>query len=184
VQTLDTPPVTDHGRIALSVRELRQLFHSLDPSPFYDRDLDDDAAEFIIDSARVKPTDMPLSLLVQVEQPSELPDAVRVVEQAVHSHFLRLAEHRRITLKRLFARGRASLGIGLLFLAGMLLLAQAVGQWQGAFAPLLRESLTIAGWVAMWRPMEIFLYDWWPIRADLKLYERLAAMPVEVAARR
>src|SRR5688572_14523592 len=107
--------MSEPGRIELSVRELRQLFHSLDPSPFYDRDLDDDAAEFIIDSARVKPTDVRLSLLVHVEQPPEAPDISRVLEQAVHGHFLRLAEHRRISLRRLFARGRASLAIGLLF---------------------------------------------------------------------
>jgi hypothetical protein len=32
----------------------------------------------------------------------------------------------------------------------------------------------------MWRPLEIFLYDWWPIRADARLFDRLAAMPVSL----
>ena len=27
----------------------------------------------------------------------------------------------------------------------------------------------IGGWVALWRPMEIFLYDWWPIRGEVRL---------------
>jgi hypothetical protein len=45
---------------------------------------------------------------------------------------------------------------------------------------LIRETLVIGGWVAMWRPLEIFLYDWWPIRAERKLYERLSLMPVRV----
>src|SRR5688572_17888927 len=172
--------MNEGGRIELSVREIRQLFHSFDPSPFYDRDLDDDAAAFIIDSARAKPGDAALSLRVHVEQPPQHADPASVVEQAVHAHFARLADHRSLTLNRLFARGRASLGIGLLFLAAMLLLAEAVSRIQSPFAPLLRESLMIAGWVAMWRPMEIFLYDWWPIRADRRLYRRLAAMPVEI----
>jgi len=47
-------------------------------------------------------------------------------------------------------------------------------------AEVFRESLLIGGWVAMWRPLEIFLYDWWPIRAEVRLYDRLAAMPVRV----
>jgi len=34
--------------------------------------------------------------------------------------------------------------------------------------------------VAMWRPLEIFLYDWWPIRADARLFARLSSMPVEL----
>jgi len=46
---------------------------------------------------------------------------------------------------------------------------------------ILHEGLLIGGWVAMWRPLEIFLYDWWPIRADWKLFDRLAAMPVRIA---
>jgi hypothetical protein len=46
---------------------------------------------------------------------------------------------------------------------------------------LLREGLLIGGWVAMWRPIEIFLYDWWPIRAEARLFDRLSTMPVRIA---
>jgi hypothetical protein len=45
---------------------------------------------------------------------------------------------------------------------------------------IVRESLTIGGWVSMWRPLEIFLYDWWPLRSEVRLSERLAAMPVRI----
>ena len=41
----------------------------------------------------------------------------------------------------------------------------------------------ICGWVGMWRPLEIFLYGWWPIRAEIQLYERLGAMPIRIAYR-
>ena len=34
------------------------------------------------------------------------------------------------------------------------------------------------GWVSVWRPLEVFLYDWWPIRNEARLSERLSAMPV------
>jgi hypothetical protein len=33
----------------------------------------------------------------------------------------------------------------------------------------------------MWRPIEIALYDWWPIRADAHWFDRLATMPVRIA---
>jgi hypothetical protein len=29
-------------------------------------------------------------------------------------------------------------------------------------------------------PLEVFLYDWWPIRAEARLFERLSAMPVRI----
>jgi hypothetical protein len=32
----------------------------------------------------------------------------------------------------------------------------------------------------MWRPLEIFLYDWWPVLADARLHDRLGAMPVRI----
>jgi len=48
---------------------------------------------------------------------------------------------------------------------------------------LLRESMVIGGWVALWRPLEIFLYDWWPILAERKLYDRLSVMPVRTTVR-
>ena len=44
------------------------------------------------------------------------------------------------------------------------------------------RNLTIGGWVAMWRPMEIFLYSWWPIRRERQTYDRLAAMSVRIAS--
>jgi hypothetical protein len=40
---------------------------------------------------------------------------------------------------------------------------------------IVRESLTIGGWVSMWRPLEIFLYDWWRVRREARLSDRLAA---------
>jgi hypothetical protein len=45
-----------------------------------------------------------------------------------------------------------------------------------------QESLIIVGWVANWRPIEIYLYDWWPIRRRRRLLARIAAAPVIVRA--
>jgi hypothetical protein len=47
---------------------------------------------------------------------------------------------------------------------------------EGRLGAVLHESLVIGGWVAMRRPLEIFLYDWWPVRREVKLYRRLARM--------
>ena len=49
-------------------------------------------------------------------------------------------------------------------------------------ARVLEESLIIVGWVANWRPIEIYLYDWLPIRRRIRLFERIAAAKVEVKA--
>jgi hypothetical protein len=78
-------------------------------------------------------------------------------------------------------RGRLSFVVGLAFLAACLSGAQWIAQVpHGTGIGILRESLSIVGWVAMWRPLEIYLYDWWPVRADRRNLQRLARMEVKV----
>jgi hypothetical protein len=36
--------------------------------------------------------------------------------------------------------------------------------------------------VANWKPIEIFLYDWWPLLRRRNLYRRLSEASVEVTA--
>jgi hypothetical protein len=72
--------------------------------------------------------------------------------------------------------------IGVVFLSVAVIVAGLVERALGerGISPLIRESMVIGGWVAMWRPLEIFLYDWWPIRAERKLFDRLSVMPVSI----
>jgi hypothetical protein len=77
--------------------------------------------------------------------------------------------------------GRTTLIVGLGFLASCLLLGGLVSRvWPGTLGGIVREGLTIAGWVAMWRPIQIYLYDWWPLRDELRVLERLARMQVRL----
>ena len=166
--------------VRLYLGELRQLFDSMDPAPFRERDLDPKAAEYIVDSAREGPSGAPLALLVQLGREAGDESTAALLRDAVHEHFGRCAEGKRRELRELFRTGRISLVIGLGFLAGAVALAQFLGDLIASegYSWLVSESLIIGGWVALWRPMEIFLYDWWPIAAEARLFDRLAAMPV------
>ena len=59
-----TTPAAQTMRLYLG--ELRQLFDSMDPAPFRERDLDPKAAEYIVDSAREAPAGSALALQVQL----------------------------------------------------------------------------------------------------------------------
>ena len=52
--------------IEIRIEDISQLFHSLDPFPFRERDLDDDAEEFIVSWARELPADQPLKIIVHL----------------------------------------------------------------------------------------------------------------------
>ena len=168
--------------IEVHVAELIQLFNSIDPTPFGERDLDARAEEFIVRWARDLPRHAPLALLVHLERPAGPTDESGLLRDAVQGFFRQRSDAVKRSLRQLFRRGRFSLIIGLTFLATMLLLSDLVTSVLGQqrLAALLTESLVIGGWVAMWGPLEVFLYDWWPIRAEARFLDRLATMPVRI----
>ena len=175
--------VADPGHshtIMLKLRDMSQLFNSMDPSPFIEKDLDDDAEEFITSWAQEFPPGALVKLRIYLEQwPTEEPK--ELIRQAVHNYFAHRATLTKLEFSRLMKQGRTSLVIGLVFLAVCLIFIRTLLPGEaGTWASVLRESLTIAGWVAMWRPMQIYLYDWWPLRRRSRIYAKLSHMPVEV----
>ena len=167
--------------IQVHVTDLKQLFNPIDPSPRREKDLAAQPEEFIVAWARAAKREARLALQVDVDTPVAKEDA-STVGDAVREFFRQRSLSANRRLSQLFRVGRTSLVIGIAALAVAVTLATLVDRAFGEHpaGALLRETLVIGGWVAMWRPLEIFLYDWWPIRAERQLYERLSVMPVKV----
>ncbi|HXN46316.1 MAG TPA: hypothetical protein VN893_06720 [Bryobacteraceae bacterium] len=167
--------------IELRLREISQLFNSLDPSPFNEQDLDGDAEEFIVSWARELPRGRPLHLVLHLDKPLPVGRDSASVADAIHHYFNYRATIAGLELRQLLKQGRMSLLIGTTFLAVCLLLSRMIAP-SGADAAriIAREGLTIGGWVAMWRPMEIYLYDWWPLWRRGALHRRLGQMKVDI----
>jgi len=168
--------------IEVRVAGLPHLFNTIDPTPFNERDLDPRVEEFIMGWVRELPRKKPIALLVHLDQRASTTDEALVARDAIHQFFAQRASASRARLRQLFRQGRISLAIGLTVLTALIGAAEFLGRQRigTGFAPILHESLLIGGWVAMWRPLEVFLYDWWPIRAEARLFDRLAAMPVRL----
>jgi hypothetical protein len=166
----------------LRLAELRQLFNSMDPAPFRERDLDPKATDYIVDWADETPRGQQLAMNLHLSAQPVRPGEAPAVGEAVREYFRGRADAKRRELSQLFKVGRISLVIGLAFLGAAVAAGEALATLlsKESHAYLLKESLIIGGWVALWRPLEIFLYDWWPIRARVKLYRRLGEMQVSV----
>ena len=174
------PPPPVH-QISLRVRELAQLFNSMDPTPFHHKDLDPDAEEFIESWAQEFPPDSRFQIVIHLQQQPTEQNPGAIVSEAIHNFFEYKAGMAQRELRRLWRVGRVSLLVGLVFLALCLLAANAAAALlSGPYETILRESLTIVGWVAMWRPIQIFLYDWWPIRRRRNTYLSLSRAQVRV----
>ena len=168
--------------IEVRVAELRQLFNAIDPSPFRQRDLDPRAEEFIVEWASDLSADKPLALVVHLDRPAGRDDEAAALRDAIHEYFGQRVIASKRRLRELFGRGRTSLVIALAFLTVSIVTGDAVASYlgEGRLSEIIREGFLIGGWVAMWRPLEVFLYDWWPIRAQGRLLQRLSTMPVRI----
>jgi len=178
--TPDAKPMP--GVIEIRIKSVNQLFNSFDPSPFQERDIDDDAEEFIVGSALEHRHAETFRVVVQMPGEECESEGARGLASAVAKHFDYRVGVMKRELGELFRSGRLYLAVGLSIFAFCTLLAQLVRQAfpDNAFAGGVEQGLIIIGWVANWKPVEILLYDWWPLRRRIRLFERLAKAEVEV----
>lgn len=166
--------------IEVRIEELDELIDARDPTPSPGKDLSPYVSEFVMSWAHEVPSDHDLAIRIHVGEQVR-PEQASKAELAVQAAFRYEAGMEERKLHALFREGRISLAIGLTGLAVSILVHEVITASEGLMA-LLKEGLVVAGWVAMWKPINIYFYDWWPILREKRLYERLAQAPVEVSA--
>lgn len=171
--------------IEVRLSSVQQLFNSFDPSPFREKDLDREAEEYIVGAARDFSLDTPLKLVIQLPAEFCNGEQAESVSEAIHNYF----DYRRLVmanqLRETLRIGRQALLIGIVFLITCLLAQQAITSLgkQGLLWSIIEEGFLISGWVAMWHPINLYLYDWWPIRHRGRLYEKLSQIDTELRPR-
>jgi len=174
----------DHYLVEIRLNEIRQLFNSFDPAPFREKDLESSAEAYIFDSVQEFHLDTPIRLILHLPLEACTDETAGSVAAAIHNYFSYRAE---ITSKELhftLQQGRIALVIGLVFLFLCIAAQQLIASLgkTNLIWSIIEEGFLISGWVAMWRPIQVFLYDWWPIRRRRRIYEKLARLPVSLRA--
>lgn len=181
--SVKTPYRTEAGVfcIDIHVRNSKQLFDGRDPAPFRERDLDEHAVEYLLGAAEDLPGNARLRMVFWIADEPDPHLAEPVIAEAVRSHFA--GEEHRLSrdLKAHFRRGQAALAVGVLILLAFLSLAELAGTIGNTHVrQVMREGLVITGWVAMWRPIELLLYDWIPLVRARRMRGRLRQADVSV----
>lgn len=167
--------------IDIRLRTSRQLFDGRDPAPFRERDLDPGAVEHLLACAREIRRGRPIKIVLSFTEEDEPRLDPAVLRDAIHAQF----EHEReLVARRIrenFRRGQLLGAIGISVLGLFLTLAELTGRLpEGHVQKILREGFTITGWVAMWRPAETLLYEWWPLLDDRKRIQRILDAEIDV----
>jgi hypothetical protein len=168
--------------IEIRLTSIEQLFDTLDPSPFREKNLDRHVEDFIVSWARELRTNLPFTIVVHLPEKQRTRPEAKDIGPAITGFFAYSAQEIGLKLKELFWVGRRSLAIGIGILVVSILASQVVAAnlEPRPLGKVLEESLILFAWVANWRPIEIFLYEWWPIDRRRRLYRRLAAAKVEL----
>ena len=177
-----TTPVASSAVIDLRIRDLSQLFDSLDPSPFHARGLDTEASTYIIDCAGEFAPSTPLTLVIHA--PEALRARISETADAVHSHFRYL--HTQLTRRqtRRIRSGRIALTFGLMVMMACQAIRVLLNEWsEHAFAQGIGEGLLVLGWVALWRPAELLIFERRETRLERDLLLRLSTIPVQFIKR-
>ncbi|MDH5301792.1 MAG: hypothetical protein OEW58_10565 [Gammaproteobacteria bacterium] len=167
--------------IEIFLKNPRQLFNSLDPSPFHEKDIDKDAEAYIVEAVEELHIKTPMRICIYL--PSDEVDSAqaRSIRDAVHHYFAYRALGSRRQLRSVLQQGRFSLLVGISFLTLCLALRTTLHHFgEGTLRDLIEEGLLIIGWVSMWRPIQIFLYDWWPVKYRQRIHQHLSSIDIQV----
>jgi hypothetical protein len=167
--------------IDVRVHRVEQLFDNRDPAPFRDRDLDPELSDYLLEAGEDLGEEARIRVVFWLD---EMP-ASDEIEQAYRAHFADLIHQ----LRRRRAQSRRTAQIGLLFALSALIALLSVAQLVGSALPgflgaALREGLIVSGWVLLWRPIEMLVYDWIPVRRERTIVARLLDAEINVRVRK
>ena len=169
---------TDTVAVELRLDRISRLYNSLDPAPFHEKELEAAADDYIVGSA--EDAGGPIRLVVMLPDEELARPEAQQVPASIRHHFELRRQASGGCCVACGGAAASALLIGVAFLAACLFARSLLLGSSSTAAHIVAEGLLIVGWVAMWGPLDIFLYGWWPIYGRCQLFDRLARLEVEV----
>jgi hypothetical protein len=144
--------------------------------------------------AQTRVVKQPRSYQVRIELPFEqITDGLAEEVSAKLKRYCQFkVEESQQGLQTLRLQGLDSIRVGVFVLVPCLLLG-VLCTWlsqtginnvlQALFIVVAGVFVLSAGWVALWMPAELFLYDTWPFQQDIRVYQQIAAAEVVISER-
>ncbi|NMB78200.1 MAG: hypothetical protein GYA23_03815 [Methanomicrobiales archaeon] len=182
--SIDSVYRKENGRILieLTLSSVDQLFHSFDPSPFHKKELDPEAERYIVDIVDDFSRETEFHIIIYLPEDIRNSAQAQKIPEAIRNHFQYRALMQNQLYKERSRYGKFTIIVGLVFLAIATLASHAVADHFPDSLPalLVAKALEVAGWVAMWEPVTVHLYQLWPIIKQRRIYEKIAGMEIDV----
>lgn len=169
--------------IEVRIRSVSQLFDARDPAPFRERDLDDDFVEYITSSAEELNHADAFKILIHIEESVNSQMESNTISDAIKDFFEYQVDLKSKQLSKVLKTGQLFLVFGVIFLFVCLFISDFFSKTHllvETYKSFLEQGFVIMGWVAMWKPLELILFDWWPIYDKMKVYRKILGSEIEV----
>lgn len=174
---------SENGEIIIDIyaEKVEELYNDFDKyAPYVKKELDEDLVDYIIDSVR-EIGDAPFLVRFRFASPLE-PALESRLQSSVGNYFRYLKELESDELKQMVRRSFYLFAIGLAFLTVSFWVNTLYEEGMTVLQRVFAEGLIVAGWVSFWEAISTFLIDWMPHRNKIKMYERIAATPLQFLA--
>jgi hypothetical protein len=171
--------------IPLRLADIQHLFHRPEADPFAGTYDELSGMQQILEELEIIKAEQPISATIVLPASQVGEDTAQRCQAAIRRYCdarIRVVQKEVVSLRK---QGFQSLRKGLVFLGVMMVLSTIFNliPWMPLWARgLFGEGFLIAGWVGLWHPTELLLYEWLPHRQDKLLYQRIREMPVTVVA--
>ena len=167
----------DEATIDVRLTSAERIFDNRDPAPFRERALDPDFVEYLVEGGRDRAAARGIRIVVRLAQPC-VPGEI---EHAVRAHFEQALERARRQRQEHLRNGWIALAIAAVAVVVVMALGELVAKRvAGTLGSGLREAIVISGWVLMWRPMEVLVYDGIPWRRERRILRTLRDARIDV----
>ncbi len=172
------------SEIILELNDVDQLLIAPDSLYYGKRMLSPDAEELIIEEATTASSKDHFHLKIHLHK-AEI-SRKDEISSAIHHHFTYRREKSEKQLKRVLQLGWRSLLISIVFLGLLVSLTLVIIKLlpEGGLSITFREILIILGWVALWRPADLLLYEWRPFKREVNLFRKLEQCKLEIVTDR
>jgi hypothetical protein len=171
---------SDKTDIEIVIKDEKAIYQQFGYSSIIERDINKEFESYIISCIKNYSLDKALKLKICVFNNKENPD-IDNLDKCIHKHFLLRAREMDLYLKQQFQQWVINSIIGVLFLVLCLILVQVLEAFSYInFIKIIKESLLIIGWVALWEPVTFILFNWRAMKRDRLYYKKMCSMPIIV----
>jgi hypothetical protein len=167
----------DSLTIDLQTDAVDALFHPFDPSPLPRRIVSSEADAYVVERVSSVPDDAPLELRILL--PASAAARCDDVQEAFRGHYASCAARQRLLLRRHFREAGLMLLKGIVFAVILITIARSIAAFsESLLMSKIAGGLSLIVWVCLWRPVDMLIYEWRPLKNEVKLRDRLAEIRV------